>query len=134
MIVVDASILARFVGNDGPAGDQARAIILSAESVAIPDLADLETLSVLRKWWFAGQISGERCEAAIADLTAMRVMRYPAAGFLSRIFELRDNVTPYDAVYVALAESLGFTLITADERLARAPGSRCTISLVGGSE
>jgi predicted nucleic acid-binding protein len=130
VIVLDASILANIVGDDGGDGDRARRLLLTAGDVAVPDLADVETTSVLRRRWRAGDIKEDRFSVAIDDLMALPLARYPARPLLRRAFELRDNVTPYDACYVALAESLDCPLYTADVRLANAPGPTCQIKLV----
>ena len=130
MIVVDASVLANVVADDGPEGDRVRGLIVGGEPVAIPDIADVETMAVLRKRWRSKTITGHRLAVAVADLSALPLERYPARPLLSRVYELRANVTPYDAVYVALAEALGYDLLTADARLGRAFGPRCTIRVV----
>ncbi len=130
MIVVDASVLANVVADDGPEGERARGLIVDTGPVAIPDLADVETMAVLRKRWISKTITGHRLAKAATDLAALPFQRYPARPLLYRVYELRSNVTPYDAVYVALAEALGYDLLTADARLARAFGPRCTIRVV----
>lgn len=130
MIVVDASVLANVVGDDGADGRRARGEIRSAGDVAAPDLVDVETVAVLRKRWLAGTISDRRFATAIADLEAMDLDRYPALPLTRRAYELRANVTAYDAMYVALAEILGCELLTADQRLARAPGPRCAVRVL----
>ncbi|WP_250285877.1 MULTISPECIES: type II toxin-antitoxin system VapC family toxin [unclassified Frankia] len=130
MIVLDASVLANAVGDDTKDGDHARDILRGAGDIAVPDLADVETASVLRRRWQAGDIDAARFSAALDDLMALPLTRYPARPLLRRVFELRGNVTPYDACYVALAESLDCPLYTADTRLAKAPGPTCHIELV----
>jgi len=75
-------------------------------------------------------ISPDRATQAVADLTVHPIERYPHLALVPRIWELRHNVTPYDAAYVALAEALDGTLVTADGRLARAVGPRCAIELL----
>jgi predicted nucleic acid-binding protein len=97
---------------------------------AVPDLADVETVAVLRKRWLAGAIDDARFEAAVDDLVALPFARYPTLGLVHRAFELRANVTACDATYVALAEALGCDLATADARLAGAPGIRCRTRVV----
>lgn len=129
MIVVDASVLASALGDDGRDGHIARRELRS-QDIAIPDLADVETVSVWRKRWLAGDIGPRRFRAAIDDLIEFAARRYPALPFMARAYQLRANVTPYDAVYVALAEELGCSLLTLDARLARAPGPRCPIRVL----
>lgn len=130
MIVIDASILANAVGDDHTDGERARAELRSAGGVSAPDLVDVETVAVLRKRWLARTISARRFSSAIEDLEALAIDRYPSLRFMRRAYELRDNVTAYDATYIALAEILGCELLTADRRLASAPGARCAIRLV----
>lgn len=98
--------------------------------MAAPDLVDVETVAVLRKRWLAGTMSDSRFSAAISDLEQLGIRRYPTLPLMRRAFELRANVTAYDASYVALAELLGCDLLTGDGRLAGAPGPRCTIRLL----
>lgn len=82
---------------------------------AAPDLVDVETVAVLRKRWLAGMISDRRFASAIVDLEAIEVDRYPTLPLARRSYELRTNVTAYDAVYVALAEALDCDLVTGDD-------------------
>ena len=131
MIVVDASVLANLVGDDGPDGRLARSLLDGVEPVAVPDLADVETAAVLRKRWVARTLTERRLSAAVEYLAALPFLRFPARPLLPRILELRTNLTAYDAVYAALAEALSGTLLTADARLANAAGPRCPIRLVG---
>jgi predicted nucleic acid-binding protein len=130
LIVLDASVLANVIGDDGADGRRARGEIRTAGQLAAPDLIDVETVAVLRKRWLAGTISDLRFEAAIADLEQLGVSRYPTLPLMRRAFELRANVTAYDASYVALAELLGCELLTGDGRLAGASGPRCAIRLL----
>ena len=126
MIVVDASVVAVALADDGPDGDAVRAR-LRGEDLTAPELLDLEVTSVLRRQYAAGALDGRRATLALDDLQAMPIQRAPHRYLLRRCWELRDNLTAYDAAYVALAELLGATLLTADERLARAPGPHCDI-------
>lgn len=130
MIVVDASVLANVIGDDGADGRRARGEIRGAGAVGAPDLVDVETVAVLRKRWLAGTMSDRRFETAIGDLEQLAIDRYPTLRLMRRVFELRANVTAYDASYVALAELLGCELLTGDRRLASAPGPSCTIRLL----
>jgi predicted nucleic acid-binding protein len=130
VIVIDASVLANAVGDDGFDGERARQELRFAGDVAAPDLVDVETLAVLRKRWLAKTISDTRFSAAIEDLQDLTIDRYPTLPFLRRAYELRNNVTAYDAAYVALAETLGGELLTADQRLSQAVGPRCPIRLL----
>lgn len=128
VIVTDASVLVVALADDGPDGDQAR-VRLRGERLAIPELADLEVTSVLRRQVTAGAVDARRAGLALGDLAAMPARRAPHRPLLPRCWELRDNLTIYDAAYVALAEAMGTTLLTGDRRLARAPGPRCHIEI-----
>ena len=123
-------MLANFLAEDGRAGRVARVAVSRAEGVSIPDVADVETAAVLRKRWIARELTNERLARALAILPELPFQRYPASTMLRRAYELRATVTVYDAMYVALAEALDCALITADARLARAPGPRCQIQVL----
>ncbi|CDK00856.1 putative ribonuclease VapC1 [Microbacterium sp. C448] len=127
MIVVDASVLANALADDSDDGERARARLLSENRLVAPELIDVEVASVFRRRWLAGDLDEERLALAIEDLAAVGIERMPMRQLMSRVIDLRRNVTPYDAVYVALAEVLGCSLLTADQRLALAPGPRCEI-------
>jgi predicted nucleic acid-binding protein len=129
-MVFDASILANVVGDDGNDGRRARQEFRNAGDVAVPDLVDVETVAVLRKRWIAGTVSDRRFAYAVEDLEQLDLDRYPTLPFMRRAYELRANVTAYDSAYVALAEVLGCELLTADERLAKAPGPQCAIRVL----
>ncbi len=130
MIVIDASVLANAVGDDGPAGKGARARVAAADRVSAPDLIDVETVAVLRKRWLAGDLTARRFRSAVDDLLTLPVDRFPTGPLMIRAYELRANVTAYDATYIALAEGLACTLLTADGRLARAPGINCRVNIL----
>ena len=128
MLVVDASVLVVALADDGTDGDSARAR-LRGERLAIPELADLEVASVLRRQIRAGALDGRRASLALDDLAALPAQRAPHRPLLARCWELRDNLTVYDATYVALAEAMHAALLTGDRRLARAPGPQCPIDV-----
>lgn len=128
--MVDASVLANAVADDETDGAQARAV-LAGRNVNAPELVDVEVVSVLRRRWLAKTLSARRFATAVDDLGVLPVQRFPMRSLLTRAYELRANVSAYDAVYVALAEGLGCPLLTADRRLARAPGVRCTVRVLG---
>jgi predicted nucleic acid-binding protein len=129
VIVIDASVLATALIDDGDDGRQARAR-LGGERLSAPELIDLEVTSVLRRLCAATQLDPARADQALTDLDALRLERIPHRPLLRRCWELRHNVTVYDAVYIALAEILDVTLVTADQRLANAPGTTCVIDLL----
>jgi predicted nucleic acid-binding protein len=126
VLVVDASVLAVALADDGVDGDTARDRLRGEELVA-PELLDLEVASVLRGQTLAGALDPRRAGLALDDLAAMPLKRVPHLPLLQRSWELRENLTIYDAAYVALAELLDVRLLTGDHRLARAPGPRCEI-------
>jgi predicted nucleic acid-binding protein len=129
VIVADASALVVALADDGPDGDQARAR-LRGERLALPELAYLEVASVLRRQTKAGALDARRARLALDDLAALPARRARHRPLLDRCWELRDNLTIYDAAYVALAEAIQATLLTGDGRLARAPGPRCPIEIL----
>lgn len=130
MIVIDASVLANAVADDAADGDLVRSRLKRAEGLLAPDLLDVEVLSVLRRRWLAGSLTTARLADATADLLALPIERVPMRALIARALELRANVNPYDAVYVALAEAFACPLLTGDRRLAAAPGVRCEIELL----
>jgi len=130
LIVIDASVLANVIGDDGADGKRARTELRSAQDLAAPDLVDVETVAVLRKRWLAEAITQRRFASAIGDLENIAIDRYPTLQLMRRAYELRSTVTSYDAAYVALAEILGCELLTGDARLAKAPGPKCPVRLL----
>lgn len=129
MLVVDASVLAVALADDGADGDKARAR-LRGERLAAPELVDLEVASVLRGRTAGGHLDVRRAELALADLADLPLRRAPHRPLLTRCWELRANLTVYDAAYVALAEVLDGDLLTGDARLVKAPGPRCRIEIL----
>jgi predicted nucleic acid-binding protein len=132
VIVVDASVVAVALGDDGADGERAR-VRLTDEALAAPELVDLEAVSVWRRHVAAKLMTARRAALAVSDLENLPLQRSPHRPLLERIWELRHGVTPYDAAYIALAEVLDVVLVTADARLARAPGIRCQIEAISGS-
>jgi len=121
LIVLDASAAIAWL-IQSPAGLRIESRIYARdETLHAPHLLDLEVTQVLRRLATQGVIPGSRIEAALQALFDLRVERYPHLSFLPRIWQLRHNVSAYDAVYIALAEELDATLITRDVRLANAP-------------
>ncbi|GAB2874585.1 type II toxin-antitoxin system VapC family toxin [Nocardioides pacificus] len=129
MLVVDASVLVAALADDARDGDAAR-LRLRGERLLAPELIDLEVASVLRGRLAGGHLESGRAELALADLADLPLQRAPHRPLLGRCWELRANLSVYDAAYVALAEALGADLVTADARLARAPGVRCRIEVL----
>jgi predicted nucleic acid-binding protein len=124
VIVIDAGILATALGDDGEDGANARARIAS-EELAAPEIIDLEVASV----WRRTLTDERRATLVLTDLIDIPLRRARHLPLLTRCWELRRNLTPYDACYVALAELLEVRLVTADRRLARARGTRCKIEI-----
>ena len=129
MLVVDASVLAPAIVDAGTEGHTIRAR-LRGETIAGPDLLQIEVLAVIRKALIAGSLTKKQADAAVNDLLDLPVSVFPSAPLLRRAWALRDNVTAYDACYVALAEALDCPLLTADHRLANAPGTTCSVEFV----
>ena len=125
MIVSDASAALAALLHAGPARED-----WSGEQVHVPYLIDTEVASGLRRILAAGEISADEADEALATWPRLGMTRYSAAPLLSRTWELRHNLSTYDATYVALAEALGCALLSADGRLGRAPGVRCAVKVV----
>jgi predicted nucleic acid-binding protein len=132
MVVVDASVVVAALVDSGPDGRWAEQVLLSGYLVA-PHLLPAEVGNVLRRAALTGQISADAATLAHADLQALKVDLFAYEPFADRIWELRANVTAYDAWYVALAEFLGCPFATLDARLARAPGIKCVTTLPVGA-
>ena len=130
MIVLDASAAIDWLLQT-PAGQGIESRIYSRnESLHAPNLIDLEVGQVLRRLVHQVTVSAQRADQAIQDLLDLRVTRYPHFVFLRRIWQLRHNLSAYDAAYIALAEELGATLITRDSRLASSSGHTAVIELL----
>lgn len=128
-LVVDASVLIMALADDGGEGAAARGR-LRGEALTAPHLIDLEVASALRTLTARGALTERRASAALRDLSDLPLQRAPHAPLLPRVWALRGTLTPYDAAYVALAEALEAPLLTADRRLAKAPGPRCPIEVL----
>ena len=129
MIVIDASVLAPALADDGADGDRVR-LRLRGEQLVAPELVDLEVLSTVRRAVRAGRLDERRSGQALDDLAALPLRRVPHLPLLARAWELRDNLTAYDAAYVALAESLRALLLTADGGIEKASGVRCDVEVL----
>ncbi len=130
MIVVDASALLEVLLNTPSGPRVARRLFAGGETLHAPHLLDVEVAQVLRCYSLAGQLDSVRGLQALQDLADFPLTRYPHDLFLPRIWELRHNITAYDAVYVALAEALAAPLLTCDAALASAAGHYARIELV----
>ena len=131
MPVVDASVLVAATVDEGPNGAWATQVI-EARNLVAPDLALVEATDVLRRLEQAGRLSRLEATSAHADLVRLDVDLLPFEPFADRIWELRANVSSYDAWYVAIAELAGVPLATLDRKLARATGPACEFLLPPG--
>jgi predicted nucleic acid-binding protein len=129
VIVVDASVVVTALADDGHDGDRVRAR-LRGEDLVAPHLLDIEVTSAWRRLARAGDLDDRRAALAFDDLRSLRVDRVAHGPLLDRCWELRHGLTVYDAAYVALAEIMNARLLTADTRLANAPGPRCHIEVL----
>jgi predicted nucleic acid-binding protein len=127
-LVADASFVTAALVDGGADGRWADGL-LSSEDLVAPHLLPVEVASILRRASLAGDISSDTASMAHSDLLSLRVDLFPYAPFAVRVWELRANVSTYDAWYVALAEALGARLATLDRKLSRAGGPRCEFVL-----
>lgn len=130
MIVPDASVMLEVLLRTPAAAGMEDHLFDPQHTLHAPHLIDVEVAQVLRRYTLSGQSDPERCREALADLADFPLTRYPHDILLPRVWELRSNLTAYDAVYVALAEALDAQLLTRDQRLANAPGHYARIELV----
>ena len=129
MIVVDASAVIEALLRTPAAGAIEARLFDPRETLHVPHLLDVEVAQAIRRYAAKGDIDGERGGEALADLSDLPLRRYPHEFLLPRVWQLRNNLTAYDAVYVALAEALDAPLLTRDRRLAGATGHRARIEL-----
>ncbi len=130
MIVVDASAVIEVLLGTSAASRIADRFFAGGETLHAPHLLDVEVAQVLRRYALARAFGAERGEEALEDLAEFPISRYPHQPFLFRIWELRHNVTAYDAAYIALAEALDVPLVTRDAKLASTDGHKARIELV----
>lgn len=130
MIVVDASALVEFLLQT-PLGTRVEArLFRNGDDFHSPHLADVEVTQALRRLVRTGEVSPDRAAEAIADLADFDLHRHSHIDLMMRAWKLRQNLTAYDAVYVALAEALEAPMVTCDTRLAKAPGHRARIEVM----
>lgn len=130
MVVVDASALVEVLLRSKNAGPVEARLFASGEALHAPYLIDIEVTHVLRRYAAGGEIDSARGREALGDLAAFQLLRYPHEFLLPRVWELRHNLSAYDAAYVALAEVLDATLVTRDRSLAAASGHRARVEVV----
>jgi predicted nucleic acid-binding protein len=122
VIVVDASALIEALLRPEAAESLARRLYAPRQTLHAPHLVDAEVAQVVRRYTMSGAIDHERGRAALKDLADFPIHRHPHALLLSRVWDLRNNLSAYDGIYVALAEALDAPLLTRDQRLAAAAG------------
>lgn len=126
-LVVDASVIVDSLLGTLEPGPRA---LISDERIATPDLMDVEVASALRGLWLGRRIDSARMQETVTDLSRFATTRYSSHPLVPRALQLRNNLTVYDATYVALAEALECTLLTRDRRIAEVPGIRCSVEVI----
>lgn len=129
MIVVDASVLTNALTDDGQVGRRARTELSHDPQWAAPEHLAVEVFAAIRGRWLGRKISDQRAEDALAAFTSATLDLIATIDLFPRMWELRANVTGYDAAYIAAAETYECALVTADHRLAGAPGIACAVVL-----
>lgn len=130
LAVVDASVLAAFYAADDPRHAKVTARLAVGDALYAPAHLDVEVTSALRGMARSNAKLAAAAPSALRHLAAFPIRRVECAKLLNRMWQLRDNITPYDAAYVALAEQLSGPLITCDTKLANASGTQCTFNLI----
>ena len=131
MIVLDASAAVEWLlQSEKAAAIEARAFAKATSQRHAPHLLDIEVTQALRRLVAAKVVSATRARQALDDLADLPMTRYPHDWLLDRIWELKQNLTAYDATYVALAEALDVPLITCDARIKRAPGHKVRVEVI----
>jgi predicted nucleic acid-binding protein len=130
MAVIDASVLTAFYAADDPRRDVVAARLAVGDALFAPAHLDAEVVSALRGMALRSSALRAAVPTALRHLAGFPIRRMPLAPLLERMWELRENVTPYDAAYVALAERLDGPLVTSDSKLTAASGPRCSFDLI----
>ena len=134
MRVADASVVVdMFLGMGGQAGDDLRARLSRQEVISAPHLLDAEVAQALRRLSMQGEMAINRATGSLHELAELPLVRYSHTGLLPRAFELRNNVTIYDGLYLALAEALDVPLLTCDAALDGVPGCHASVELLPSS-
>jgi predicted nucleic acid-binding protein len=126
VIVVDSSVVVAALTEPGPS----RRLLVEPEAVHAPHLIDSEVANSIRGLVLGGRMSADAGLILLDRYRRMAVTRHASVGLLDRVWELRDNLTAYDATYVALAEAIDCPLVTGDVRISRALGLRCAVTIV----
>ncbi|MEO3756564.1 type II toxin-antitoxin system VapC family toxin [Streptomyces sp. B6B3] len=132
MIVVDSSALVLALTHRGEPGAEA-AKRMTGQRLLAPSVIDFEVAHALRGLVLGGKITGDEGRAALGLVGSLLIKRTPGYALFERVWELRRNLSAYDAAYVALAEHAGCTLVTADARIHRANVARCDIDVIGAT-
>ena len=130
MIVVDASAVLEFLLQTALGARVEARLFRHDDELHAPHLLDVEIAQGLRRLVRAREVSSRRAEEAIADLVDLDLQRHPHLDLLHRAWQLRDNLSAYDAMYVALGEAIEAPIITCDRPLAKSPGHRARIEVV----
>jgi predicted nucleic acid-binding protein len=130
VIVLDASVMVDLLTKEAPETAHIRARLARELEVHVPHLVDVEVAHALRGLVLRDRLAAARARRAIRRFAILPLVRWSQTPLLSRVFALHDQLTAYDATYVALAEGLGATLLTRDARMARAAGPRARIEVV----
>lgn len=130
MIVVDASALLEFLLQTSLGARVEARLFGEEDELHAPHLLDVEIAQGLRRLVRTGEVSSDRAEDVIADLTDLDLHRHAHLDLLDRAWKLRDNISAYDAMYVALAEAIEAPIVTCDSPLAKAPGHRARIEVI----
>ena len=130
MIVLDASVVVDLLTKENPQTGHIRTRLAGELEIHVPHLVDAEVTNAFRGLVLRDRLAAARARRAIRRLAVLPLVRWPQTPLLSRVFALRDQLTAYDATYVALAEGLGATLLTRDARMATAGGHRARIEVV----
>jgi predicted nucleic acid-binding protein len=125
VVCVDASVIVQALRFGGPSGE-----LVAHNELVAPHLIDLEVTNALRRRALARELSSDEAGILLEVYTGMQIERYAHVVLLPRIWELRHNVKPYDASYIALAETLELPFVTLDNALAHVPGSRAVVEVL----
>lgn len=126
MIVLETSAMVEFLVGSDPVADRVRDA-LTGQALAAPHSIDLECASTLRGLVLGRKLPADEAARALNLLSRMNIQRYGHVALLPRIWQLRENAWPYDAAYMALAESLNADLVTVDSKIATVPGLKCLV-------